>query len=191
VASIGDRSRPPPVTRARIATPNADVKPRLHADYSVSAYCPSCEVVTHFKAFSQVLVTGAHPFAGSTYARVLYSTLQCSNCNRAALATVPDNGNIATAMLESFFPISGEAATLPAGVPPEIKAEFREAESCAAFGANRAASARFRSVLEKTLKLNGYIKGNERPEPYGSTKAHRRCGSGWCYHGRATSKSAR
>jgi hypothetical protein len=163
VASIGDRSRPPPVTRARIATPNAAVKPRLHADYSVSAYCPSCEVVTHFKAFSQVLVTGAHPFAGSTYARVLYSTLQCSNCNRAALATVPDNGNIATAMLESFFPISGEAAS----------------------------SARFRSLLEKTLKLNGYIKGNERPEPYGSTKAHRRCGSGWCYHGRATSKSAR
>jgi Domain of unknown function (DUF4145) len=137
------------------------MKPTLRGDYTVSAYCPTCEIVTHSKAAGQVHVNGRHAFNGVDYARVIYCTLQCSHCNRAALAAVPDNGNITTAVLESFFPISGEAATLPAGVPPEIKAEFREAESCAAHGDNRAASAMLRSVLEKTLKLNGYIKGND------------------------------
>lgn len=37
--------------------------------------------------------------------------------------------------------------------------EFREAELCAAFGALRAASALFRSSLEKALRANGYVKG--------------------------------
>jgi hypothetical protein len=46
-------------------------------------------------------------------------------------------------------------------VPPDIQGEFREAERCTAFKANRAASALFRSVLEKTLKANGYTKGND------------------------------
>ncbi|HTD15917.1 MAG TPA: DUF4145 domain-containing protein [Chthoniobacterales bacterium] len=43
-------------------------------------------------------------------------------------------------------------------MPSDILTEFREAEKCASFGANRAASALFRSVLEKTLKANGYTK---------------------------------
>ena len=77
------------------------------------------------------------------------------------MATVPDNNNAQSAVLESFFPISTEPATLPTGVPTEVQTEFREAELCAANGANRAASALFRSVLEKTLKLNGYVKGND------------------------------
>jgi hypothetical protein len=46
-------------------------------------------------------------------------------------------------------------------VPTDIQAEFREAELCVAFKANRAASALFRSVLEKVLKANGYTKGND------------------------------
>ena len=53
------------------------------------------------------------------------------------------------------------AVVVPAAVPAEIQAEFREAELCAAFKANRAASALYRSVLEKVLKANGYTKGND------------------------------
>jgi Domain of unknown function (DUF4145) len=137
------------------------MKPKLQPDYSVSAYCPTCKVLTHFKAASQFIVNGAHEFAGANYTRVLYASVQCSGCSRGALATIPDRGNGQTAVLESFFPVSTEPATLPASVPQEIQAEFREAELCAANGANRAASALFRSVLEKTLKLNGYVKGND------------------------------
>jgi hypothetical protein len=54
-----------------------------------------------------------------------------------------------------------ETAPVPNAVPPDILKEFREAEKCASFGANRAASALFRSVLEKTLKANGYTKAND------------------------------
>jgi hypothetical protein len=82
-------------------------------------------------------------------------------CKRGALATTPDNGNRDSATLESFFPIFANNVPLPDSVPADIQAEFREAESCGASGANRAASALFRSVLEKTLKANGYTKGND------------------------------
>jgi hypothetical protein len=137
------------------------VKPNLYPDYTVSAFCPTCQVVTHFSQVHLTIDNRPHPYDGRNYQRVFNVTLQCARCSRAALATIPDNGNPATAVLESFFPVSAEQATLPTGVPAEIQTEFREAESCAAHGANRAASALFRSVLEKTLKVNGYVKGND------------------------------
>jgi Domain of unknown function (DUF4145) len=142
--------------RARICA----MKPQLAPNtYNVSAYCPDCRVVTAFGQGSSVVVNSSHTYAGKTYARVLYIHCACSRCGRAGLATIPDDGNPQSAVLESFFPISVDAAPLPKDVPPDIQAEFREAENCAAFGANRAASTLFRSVLEKTLKGNGYVKG--------------------------------
>jgi hypothetical protein len=48
---------------------------------------------------------------------------------------------------------------LPEKTPQEIFSEFREAELCMAHGANRAAAAMLRSALEKTLAVNGYVKG--------------------------------
>jgi hypothetical protein len=62
--------------------------------------------------------------------------------------------------MESFFPYSIERATLPTAVPTDIQSEFREAENCAGHGDNRAASALFRSVLEKALTANGYTDGS-------------------------------
>ena len=87
--------------------------------------------------------------------------------SRGALATILDNGSPQGAILESFFPVSVSAAPLPKDVPADIQAEFREAENTAALGYNRAASALFRSVLEKTLKTDGYA------------GAHRCGGSRW------------
>lgn len=129
--------------------------------YNVSAYCPNCRVVTSFGQTGSSVVIGAHTYNGQNYMRVHYVFSACSRCGRAGLATIPDNGNAQTAVLESFFPICADAVPLPKDVPPDIQAEFREAENCVAFGANRAASALFRSVLEKALKANGYIKGND------------------------------
>lgn len=138
------------------------MKPKLHPDYSVSAFCPTCQVVTRFnQVHTKIDDNKQHSFDAGIFRRVLYVMLQCPHCSLAGLATVPDNGNIVSAVLENFYPISAEHAKLPAGVPDEIQKEFREAEVCVAFGANRAASGLFRSVLEKTLKLNGYVKGND------------------------------
>jgi hypothetical protein len=63
-------------------------------------------------------------------------------------------------VLKEFYPASVDAAKVPAAVPTDILAEFREGELCAAHGAYRAASALMRSVLEKTLKASGYTSGN-------------------------------
>jgi len=130
-------------------------------NYSVSAHCPTCQVLTSFDQKQMVTVNGPHGYRGGTYQRVHYILAQCARCERGALAVVPDNGNRQTAVLQAFFPVSPAALPLPAAVPAEIQAEFREAELCAAFKANRAASALYRSVLEKVLKANGYTKGND------------------------------
>jgi hypothetical protein len=71
---------------------------------------------------------------------------------------VADNGTVSTGVVTNFFPLSIDAAPLPNNVPTDIQKEFREAELCASVGANRGASALFRSALEKTLKANGYTK---------------------------------
>lgn len=133
----------------------------LGQGYKVSAHCSICQAVTNFNQVNVAIVNGAHTYKGTNYTRVLYSFATCARCGRGGLATIPDRGNDQTAVLESFFPFSIDAAPLPKTVPIEIQAEFGEAEQCASFGANRAASALFRSVLEKTLKANGYIKSND------------------------------
>ncbi|WP_216643638.1 DUF4145 domain-containing protein [Spiribacter salilacus] len=45
---------------------------------------------------------------------------------------------------------------MPASFPEALLKEFREAESCLGYGCYRAAAGLFRSVLEKTMRINGY-----------------------------------
>jgi hypothetical protein len=130
-------------------------------NYSVSAHCPTCAAITSFDQRAVGIVEGNYVFKEQNYMRVLYIFSQCARCSTGGLAKVPDNGNSQTAVLEDFFPFFLDAAPLPSAVPTEIAAEFREAERCASLGANRAASALFRSVLEKTLKVNGYTRSND------------------------------
>ena len=130
-------------------------------NYSVSAHCPTCNAITSFDQKHVAMVQRPHTYAGQTFQRVLYILSQCARCERGGIAVVPDNGNRQNATLEAFFPVSVDALPLPSEVPNDLVAEFREAEFCAAFKANRGASALFRSVLEKTLKANGYTKGND------------------------------
>lgn len=137
------------------------MKPQLSKTYGLTAFCSRCEAVTSFEAKSVVPVDDRHAFQGSSFLRSVYVFSQCARCGRGGLAAVGDNGNAQGAVLENFFPIAVTAAPLPGAVPRDIQAEFREAEQCAAFGAYRAASALFRSVLEKTLKANGYVKSND------------------------------
>jgi hypothetical protein len=123
---------------------------------NVRARCPDCdgavssfEFQEHGKEFGYISVEKA--FEG----RVMYRLLRCAGCHRGGLAKLVDTGP-ATSALVWFLPISPERARLPDGVPQDIEAEVREAETCIGCGAYRAASALFRSALEKTLKANGY-----------------------------------
>lgn len=137
------------------------MNPKFGQNYSVSAQCPTCQAVTSFDQKANTIVNGLYSYNGTNYSRVLYVFGQCARCGRGGLATFPDNGTWQSAVLESFFPFSVDAAPLLTAVPPDIQAEFREAELCTSFKANRAASALFRSVLEKTLKANGYTKSSD------------------------------
>jgi Domain of unknown function (DUF4145) len=58
--------------------------------------------------------------------------------------------------LLDFYPEAKERLSLPKEVPIGIQREFREAELCAEAGCYRAAAGMLRSVLDKTLRANGY-----------------------------------
>jgi len=62
--------------------------------------------------------------------------------------------------LFDFYPETKDRLPLPQSVPVGIVREFREGETCLDSNAIRAAAGMFRSVLDKTLRANGYkLKG--------------------------------
>jgi hypothetical protein len=88
-----------------------------------------------------------------------YQLVRCAGCGRGGLAELYHN-NDNKYILGKLFPATVDVAALPQNAPDEIVKEFREAEICLSVFAYRAASAMFRSTLEKTLKINGYLTGN-------------------------------
>jgi len=140
------------------------MKPRYNwSENNVLARCPDCDAVTSFdtKGFSSTsmgtaIVNVPQTHEGRNYTRILWSAFRCSVCSRGAIAKILDSGNSQTAILVDFIPRAMEKAALPPSVPSEIVKEFRESELDATHAAYRSASAMLRSVLEKTLKLNGY-----------------------------------
>lgn len=132
----------------------------------VRARCPGCGgAISSFESkaggssFGSIVIAGQHTYGGKQYSRVLHVLLRCAGCGLGGIATVHDNGNWATAVMERFYPTVAETLKLPEGIPEGIAAEFREAETCINAEAYRAASAMFRSTLEKVLRANGYVKG--------------------------------
>jgi len=134
------------------------MKPAINSTGHISAQCPQCGV-SNFELKGALIAEGGHPYDNRNWQQLSYTFHQCSRCHRGALAKVHNNGNYAGAEVEEFFPFAIEQAILPNSVPEDIVKEFREAELCASFRAYRAASALFRSVLEKTLKVSGYTTG--------------------------------
>lgn len=134
----------------------------LPGGYTVAAHCPTCQAVTSFE-YKQAVhhPTSFRPSNGYQFTRLMYILSQCAGCQRGGFAAVYDNGGSQITYLREFFPYSIDVVQLPVGVPADIQAEFREAEKCQGMGLHRAGSALFRSVLEKTLKANGYTKGND------------------------------
>ncbi len=140
------------------------MKPRYNwPENNVLAHCPDCDAVTSFDSkghanasLGVVVINRGQTYAGTLYTRTLWQAFRCSVCSRGAVAKLLDQGNSQTAILVDFLPQAIEKAALPASVPEDIVKEFREAELDATHGAHRSASAMLRSVLEKTLKRNGY-----------------------------------
>ena len=134
---------------------------------NMRAACPDCGgAVTTFKYqkggshFGSVSRNWNHNFEGRPYTSTNYVLMQCAGCGRGGLATLHRNAQGVVAYDENFYPASIESVPLPPGVPEGIVAEYREAELCASAAAHRAASALLRSVLEKTLRANGYVNGS-------------------------------
>jgi hypothetical protein len=138
----------------------------IYENGNVRAPCPDCDgAVTTFEMrlggneHGTVAKPGRYEHDGHLFERTLYILLRCASCGRGGLATVTADGQVAAGTLLDFYPLSRETAKLPVDVPPDVVAEYREAELCASVGAWRAGSALLRSALEKTLKANGYTKG--------------------------------
>ncbi|HET6841816.1 MAG TPA: DUF4145 domain-containing protein [Candidatus Angelobacter sp.] len=147
---------------------------------NVLARCPDCDAITSFDTkghsgttLGTVIIDRSHQYGGQMYSRILWQFFRCNVCSRGAVGKIHDNGNSQMAILGDFFPSAIEKAVLPPSVPQDIVCEFRESELDATQGAYRSASALLRSVLEKTLKKNGYdeveIKANS-GSPKKSTK---------------------
>src|ERR1700683_237748 len=141
--------------------------PSSHTVRAKCSHCDGAYSVFQFQANAQVQLNENRTIAGNTYAFVNYMLCKCPGCGHGALAVLRHAGNTGDpnpgrTYLESFHPFAGDAVPLPTKTPKDIQTEFREAELCAAAGASRAASALMRSTLEKTLKANGYTKGNDK-----------------------------
>jgi hypothetical protein len=133
---------------------------------NVRTRCPDCNgAITTYEQkrqgseFGTVVIESAHRYKDWSYTHFLYRLMCCASCGRGGLAKIHYDKNIGREDLEAFYPFCIENLPIPSPVPNEIETEFREAELCCSFGALRAASALFRSTLEKTLKANGYTKG--------------------------------
>lgn len=137
------------------------MKPVLNENGVVKAQCPDCGAVSGFQLVHAMYSQGSFSYNEQQYSRLIYTTHRCFGCDRGGMSKIFSNNshdNIKDGVLASFYPFSQKTAPLPPAVPTDIVEEFREAELCESFGANRAASALFRSVLEKILKANGYVK---------------------------------
>jgi hypothetical protein len=138
---------------------------------NVIARCPDCDgAKSTFEYASQgqsrghitKLYASTSGYRGDEGMRVRFQLFKCAGCGRAGLGairmmdvshTYPED--IWPPLLD-FYPEAKERLTLPTAVPKGIKNEFREAEMCVEHDCNRAGAALFRSVLDKTLRANGY-----------------------------------
>lgn len=131
---------------------------------NIAALCPQCAAVVSFdavNAFAQEHPQARQRANEAGRAYLGWVTYKCAGCGRGGQGEVayshsPEHDGI----LLGFTPRAVDPSPLPASVPEGVVAEFREAEKCIASETWRAASALFRSALEKALRVNGYTKGS-------------------------------
>ena len=89
-----------------------------------------------------------------------YRLFKCAGCGMGAFGVIRMGGGGqypgSYNRLLRFFPESKQRLLIPNSVPKGIVTEFREAETCFENQCIRAAAGLIRSVLDKTLRANGY-----------------------------------
>jgi hypothetical protein len=128
---------------------------------NVVARCPACRAVTTFESRGErehgsLVLEGDVKVGRVLYSRTIFRLLRCAGCGRGGLAEIADSGRVVDGGLKAFFPDLPALAELPSEVPAELSSDVMEAERCASVRAYRAGVALLRSVLERTLKLNGF-----------------------------------
>jgi hypothetical protein len=136
---------------------------KINDEGTIRARCPGChgalssfEWRTQNGQFGVITVKHQHRHWGD--AILDYRLFRCAGCGRGGLGVVAYRGQFPgiNRDLYSFFPEVHDRLALPNSVPDGIGKEFREGETCLDSGAIRAAAGMFRSVLDKTLRANGY-----------------------------------
>jgi Domain of unknown function (DUF4145) len=132
---------------------------------NITARCPGCNGALasfewhHFGSESQLGATSTRR-GNQELNCVDYRLFRCAGCGRGALGVIEFGGNYrypgTKRRLLSFYTETKERLSLPKLVPEGIVKEFREGEMCLEAGCFRAAAGMFRSVLDKTLRANGY-----------------------------------
>ncbi|MBL4782646.1 MAG: DUF4145 domain-containing protein [Porticoccaceae bacterium] len=91
---------------------------------------------------------------------VSFRLFKCAGCGMGAFGVIKmgGGGNYPGSYnrLLRFFPETKQRLSVPRSVPQGIVMEFREAETCLENQCIRAAAGLIRSVLDKTLRANGY-----------------------------------
>ena len=133
----------------------------LNSQGNITASCPGCDGATstfEWMAGGVELGKTHQQHAGNIY--IQYRLFRCAGCGAGAIGYVytsePTRYPRGITSLQYFNPESKLRLKLPDSVPAGIKAEFNEAESCLEHNNIRAAAGMFRSVLDKTLRANGY-----------------------------------
>lgn len=123
---------------------------------TVIAHCRTCDgALATFTPQQNSYVSTGRPGGGRTR---YYHLFRCGGCGHGALGVVDALGGFPGQArdLIAFAWETVDQMPLPPDVPEGIVREFREGERCMEAGCYRAAAGMFRSVLDKTLRANGY-----------------------------------
>ncbi|MBK1888718.1 DUF4145 domain-containing protein [Undibacterium sp. 14-3-2] len=135
----------------------------INDEGNVTVCCPDCDgaLSTYEWRSSQGqlgVITSSHDHSHWGSVRLDFRLFRCAGCGRGGLGVIAYAGQYPGSYRElySFYPEARDRLPLPKSVPPGIATEFREGEKCLEAGCIRAAAGMFRSVLDKTLRANGY-----------------------------------
>jgi hypothetical protein len=138
----------------------------INDEGSITAPCPNCESgASTFewrsaKAGPYGVINRPYEDYAWKDCFVDYRLFRCAGCGRGALGVVvygPAREYPGTyRKIIGFSPVAASPLPLPKKTPSGIVKEYREAERCLALGCLRAAAGLFRSVLDKTMRANGY-----------------------------------
>lgn len=142
----------------------------LQKSGAIVAFCPGCNggrSTFEWRGVKDAFGAIQLPRRFASQNRVIsYRLFRCAACGQGGYGIVLYSPSEAaypgqTATLEDFYPQSSDSLLLPTAVPVGIVSEFREGEKCLGNNCVRAAAGMFRSVLDKTLRANGYKTARE------------------------------